>query len=99
PTPFYILSLHDALPIFSGNQVIIDWGWQGQGAFLDMIELQVDRSGGQGYGFLANDTTPGYVDTMPFPATPTKWTYRGIYRVGDQDPKSTRLNSSHVAIS
>ena len=24
------------------------------------------------------------VDTEPFAATPTKWTYRAIYRVGDQ---------------
>ena len=46
-----------------------------------MIELQVDR--GTGFVFLANDTTPGYTDTHPFPATPTKWTYRAIYRVGD----------------
>ena len=29
------------------------------------------------------DTTPGYVDTAPFPAVPTKWTYRAIYRVDD----------------
>lgn len=67
-----------------GNQVNIDWGWQGQSAFLDMIELQVDRGGGQGYVFLANDTTPGYVDTTLFPPAPIKWTYRAIYRVGDQ---------------
>jgi len=26
----------------------------------------------------------GYVDTYPFPATPTKWTYWMIFRVGDQ---------------
>jgi hypothetical protein len=32
---------------------------------------------------LTYDTTPGYVDTQPFPATPTKWTYKAIYRVGD----------------
>ena len=25
----------------------------------------------------------GYTDTVPFPATPVKWTYRAIYRVGD----------------
>jgi hypothetical protein len=37
-----------------------------------------------GYVFLANDTTPGYTDTTPFPTTPAKWTYRAIYRVGDE---------------
>ena len=47
-----------------------------------MIELQVDR--GTGYVLLANDTTPNYTDTTPLPATPTKWKYKAIYRVGDQ---------------
>jgi hypothetical protein len=66
----------------AGNQVEIPWGWGGNGAFLDLIELQVDRDG-KGFVPLAFDTTPGYTDTQPFPATPTKWTYRAIYRVGD----------------
>jgi hypothetical protein len=48
-----------------------------------MIELQVDRSDGKGFVLLAYDTTPGYIDSTPFPTTATKWTYRGIYRVGD----------------
>jgi len=48
-----------------------------------MIELQVDRYG-NGYVFLANDTTPCYTDTTLLPAAPTIWKYRGIYRVGDQ---------------
>jgi hypothetical protein len=65
----------------SGNRVEVDWGWQGQGAYLDLCEIQVDR--GAGFTLLAYDTTPGYVDTAPFPATPAKWTYRAIYRVGD----------------
>jgi hypothetical protein len=56
-----------------------------EGAFLDICELQVNRTGaGTAFGPLAFDTTPGYTDTEPFPATPTKWTYRAIYRVGDQ---------------
>jgi hypothetical protein len=62
--------------------VTVGWGWQGKKAFLDMIEIQVDR--GNGWQLLAYDTTPGYVDTEPIPATPTKWQYRAIYRVGDQ---------------
>jgi len=56
---------------------------KGRGAFLDLCEIQVDRTG-QGFGPLAFDTTPGYTDTEPFPASPTKWTHRAIYRVGDQ---------------
>lgn len=46
-------------------------GLGGNGNYLDMILLQVDRDG-KGFQFLANDTTPGYTDTMPFPATPIK---------------------------
>lgn len=49
-----------------------------------MLEMEVDRNDNKGFVFLANDTTPGYLDTMAFPSTPTKWTYRAIYRVGDQ---------------
>ena len=37
----------------------------------------------KGEVFLANDTTPNCTDTTQFPATPTNWTYRAIYRVGD----------------
>ncbi len=66
-----------------GNAVLIAWGWQGFSAFLDMLELQVDRGDGKGWVMLAFDTTPNYTDTFPFPATPTKWKYRAIYRVGD----------------
>jgi hypothetical protein len=66
-----------------GNTVLIGWGWQGYSDFLDMLELQVDRGDGKGWVFLTYDTTPNYTDTTPLPATPTKWKYRGIYRVGD----------------
>lgn len=69
--------------ILTGNHVEISWGWGGQRAFLDMLEIQVDRGDGQGFKLLTYDTTPGYHDTQPFPATPTKWTYKAIYRVGD----------------
>ena len=65
----------------SGNAVKIGWGWQGYGKWLDQCEIQVDR--GQGYVLLTFDTTPGYTDTAPFPATPTNWKYRAIYRVDD----------------
>ena len=67
----------------SGGRVDVNWSWQGNVAYLDMCEIQVDRGDGKGFGLLTYDTTPGYVDTQPFPATPTKWTYKAIYRVGD----------------
>jgi hypothetical protein len=67
----------------SGGKVGVDWGWQGNSAFLDMCEIQVDRGDGKGFSVLAYDTTPGYVDTAPFPASPAKWTYKAIYRVND----------------
>jgi len=74
-------------PVFDveiiGNRVEVGWGWGGNAAFLDMCEIQVDRGDGKGYVPLAFDTTPGYVDTQPFPAAPAKWTYKAIYRVGD----------------
>ena len=67
----------------SGGTVKIGWTWQGFSPFLDLLELLVDRSDGKGYVPLAFDTTPGYEDTAPYPATPTKWTYKAIYRVDD----------------
>ena len=66
-----------------GNAVLVGWGWQTFRAFLDMLEIQVDRADGKGWIFLTMDTTPNYTDTFPLPATPTKWKYRAIYRVGD----------------
>jgi len=67
----------------SGSHANLGWDWQGNGKFLDQIELQVDRADAKGFRILAFDTTPGYTDTTPFPATPTVWKYRAIYRVND----------------
>ncbi len=64
-----------------GNVVAIGWSWEGFSEHLDLLELQVDR--GQGWVNLASDTTPGYTDTAPFPATLTKWKYRAIFHVDD----------------
>lgn len=70
--------------VVSGNHVEIKWGWGGHGAYLDSCEIQVDRGDGHGFVLLTIDTTPGYTDTQPFPATFSKWTYRAAYRVNDQ---------------
>ena len=75
--------------------VTVGWGWQGKAAFLDQIEIEVDRGGGQGWVLLAIDTTPGYVDTETIPAQPTKWQYRAIYRVGDQRVANERRRQRH----
>jgi hypothetical protein len=69
--------------LISGNHVNVKWGWGGNVAYLDMCEIQVDRGDGKGFILLTYDTTPGYNDTQPFPAAPTKWTYKAIYRVDD----------------
>ena len=69
--------------VISGNHVNVKWDWGGNRAFLDICELQVDRNDGKGFVLLAYDTTPGYTDTQPFPATPAILAYRAIYRVGD----------------
>ena len=68
----------------SGAEVDVKWGWGGNSAYLDSCEIQVDRNDGKGFGLLTIDTTPGYTDTQPFPATRTVWTYRAIYRVDDK---------------
>jgi hypothetical protein len=65
------------------GQVFVKWSWGGNSAYLDSCEIQVDRGDGKGFVFLTIDTTPGYTDTTPLPATLAKWTYRAIYRVGD----------------
>jgi hypothetical protein len=64
-----------------GGHVVVDWGWDGNRDFLDMLQIQVDR--GQGFVDLAYDTTPGYTDTQPFPAALATWRYRAIWRVED----------------
>ena len=68
--------------VMSGGLVMVLWGWLGHASFLDILEIHVDR--GSGYQLLTYDTTPDYLDTTPLPATAAKWTYKAIFRVGDQ---------------
>jgi hypothetical protein len=76
-----------ARPVLSvliiANRVEIGWDWQGYAKFLDMCEIQVDRDDAKGWVLLAFDTTPGYIDTTPFPAALTRWKYRAIYHMDD----------------
>lgn len=69
--------------VLSGGMVTIQWGWQGYSAYLDLLEIQVDRGDGKGYALLAYDSTPNYNDTYTQPAAPVKWKYKAIFRVGD----------------
>lgn len=69
--------------VLIGGAVNVKWGWNGNAAFLDLCEIHVDRGDGKGFTLLTYDTTPNYTDTTPLPATPAKWTYKAIYRLGD----------------
>jgi len=75
------------MPVFTvallNGHVVVKWGWQGFGAWLDSCEIWVDRGDGKGFGFLTIDTTPGYTDTQPLPAAPAKWTYKAVFRAGE----------------
>ena len=66
------------LSIVNGR-VLVGWGWNGFGAWLDALQIEVDR--GAGWVPLAVDTTPDYIDTTPQPAALTRWKYRAIYNV------------------
>ena len=67
----------------SGSEVLVNWGWQGNRAWLASCEIHVDRADGHGFGLLTIDTTPNYTDTQPWPANRTVWTYKAIYRADD----------------
>ncbi len=67
----------------NGNRVFIGWGWQNYQAYLDQLEMQVDRNDAKGFVLLTYCTTPGFTDPTPFPAVPTKWTYRAIFRLNN----------------
>lgn len=61
----------------------VEVGWSKRSLPVDALEIWVKRGAGD-FVFLAVDTTtPKYIDTQAFPATEEKWTYKGIYRMGD----------------
>ena len=65
----------------SGDHVLIRWKWNGLSQWVDALEILVDR--GSGFTHLVTDTTPNYIDGTALPATPQKWTYKAIFKVGD----------------
>ena len=56
-----------------GDHVAIKWGWHGFSAFLDMLEIEVDRGAGGGWVLLTFDTTPNFTDPTPLPAVAARW--------------------------
>ncbi len=92
--------LTTVLPVISakisGSGVDVKWSWQGNSAWLDSCELQVDRGDGKGFVLLTIDTTPNYTDTQPLPAAKAVWTYKAIYRVED---KQVGLWSAPVSVA
>lgn len=80
-----------------GNRVEIEWGWQGNRAFLYGIRTEVDRGDGV-WRLLATDTTPGYNDTETFPSAPTKWKYRAIFLVSDHEQVGEWSQTAEVTL-
>jgi hypothetical protein len=70
-------------PVFTlsivGGQVVVHAGFGGYAAYLDAIELQVDRNDGKGNVLLAMPTTTSYTDPQALPVAHTVWTYRAIF--------------------
>jgi hypothetical protein len=62
-----------------GGLAYASWTFGGNRAFLDSLELQADRGDGKGYVLLAQIPGTHYTDPTPFPATPAKWKYKGIF--------------------
>lgn len=71
-----------ALRIAAG--VKLSWTWGGYWAYLDSLELQVDRNDGKGWGILNVLVTRGCLDDHPQPAAAAVWKYRAIYHVDDR---------------
>ena len=64
--------------------VRLSWSWGGHWAYLDALELQVDRNDGKGWVVLNILVSRGCLDQHPQPAEPAVWKYRAIYHVDDR---------------
>ena len=92
--PNYATLAPEIVAVLGDMNVRVAWNWSGYASYLDQCELQVDRDDGKGFVTLASGRILGYVDTEPFPAAPTPWTYRAIYgssgnRVGQWSKRVT----------
>jgi hypothetical protein len=95
--PDYVVIQPRLTAVVNGDHVELGWDWQGHRAFLDLCELQVDRSDGHGFGPLTSSTKPGSQDITPFPAAPTRWRYRAIYHA-DGQPVGQWSNIASVTV-
>jgi hypothetical protein len=66
--------------VSAGHPIVI---WKKKG--LTGVDIEVDRGDGKGFVYLNFDEHPDYLDLSPLPAPGTSaiWTYRAIYRKGD----------------
>lgn len=69
------------LRLVASRHPVVMWRKQG----MTGIDIEVDRGDGKGFVYLALDTEPDYLDQSPLPPAGTSaiWTYRAIYRHGD----------------
>jgi len=67
---------------FQAGKPTIEW----KKGDSDGIQLIVDRGDGNGYHWLANDSTPDYPDTEPLPplGQSATWKYKAIYLLDDE---------------
>src|SRR5206468_4964702 len=96
PTHYYALSLHDALPIsLNFDEGITGWAARRREAAL-VNQAHLDPRVRVVPG-TPND--PEALISIPLIARAQLKGVLNIYRVGEEDRKSTRLNSSHDQIS
>ena len=80
------------IKIEAGKPIII---WKKGKA--DSLDIYVDRGDGKSFVYLANDSSPDFIDNTPLPdnVNMAEWKYKAIYRINDDqvgefsDPVST----------
>src|SRR5437870_10330423 len=91
-TDFYTLSLHDALPILAGGCSKSDNPQSPQGSGVDLSSVPPSE-----YPLPTAADAARFLNQASFGATEAE--VNKVRTYGYRDRKSTRLNSSHVAIS
>ena len=67
----------------SGGAVRLWWTYSGQPRVALGLRNPRGPQRHQGFNLLTVATTTSYVDTQPFPATKTVWSYKAIFRAND----------------
>src|SRR5439155_27002661 len=95
---FYSLSLHDALPIYQRRRRVALLAVLGEHDLDDLVgrvEPHEIEQGERAHRIVAAELHR-LVDVRHAP-DPALYRPNGVEHIGDEDRKSTRLNSSHVA--